>query len=404
MMTRGSAVRRAAEMGQAHSSSVLISGAMCDKSDDQGRAKGRTPPREDSKCAVSPTSSQIWRGSRKWACPIFATLALVISACSPQPPRLISRTHVAMGSTVALTAWTADERRAHDAFVAVFTEVDRLDALLSIWKPGSDVVRINAAAGRDAVTVSHETIDILVSAEQVSTWTRGKFDVTFAALAPLWKFDHDQDDRIPSPADVAARLPLIDYRDVIVDPVAKTVKLRREGMRVHLGGIGKGYAVDRAGEILRAFGLDHFLIQFGGDLYVAGRPGHAPWRLGVSDPRGPAGESFASLELTNATFSTSGDYERFFLEGGVRYHHILDPDTGQPARGCRSVTLVAKNAMLADALSTGVFIMGPTDGMALVERLPDIEGVIVSSSNDVLVSAGLRNKLRLLRPPTNVQP
>jgi thiamine biosynthesis lipoprotein len=143
------------------------------------------------------------------------------------------------------------------------------------------------------------------------------------------------------------------------------------------------------------------MIQAGGDLYVGGNRGDRPWRLGINDPRGPGGRSFARVELSDATFSTSGDYERFFMKDGVRYHHILDPDTGQPARGCRSVTIVAKDALMADGLSTGVFILGPDAGMALIERLPDVEGVIVTAANQVLVSSGLKGRFVLSAPPTD---
>src|SRR4029077_4998119 len=155
-----------------------------------------------------------------------------------------------------------------------------------------------------------------------------------------------------------------------IDDRAGTVFLARKGMRVHLGGIGKGYAVERAVNRLRAAGLHDFMIQAGGDLYVGGQKDGRPWRLGINDPRGPAGRSFATIDLSDGTFSTSGDYARSFVKDGVRYHHILDPADGQPARGCRSVTIVADSPILADGLSTGVFIMGPDAGMALVELLP----------------------------------
>lgn len=305
-----------------------------------------------------------------------------------------------MGSEVRVTAWTADEAVASDAFDAVFAEFDRLDALLSIWKPGSDVLRINAAAAVAPVPVSPETIEILQAAQRVSVWTSGKFDITFGALSEVWRFDHDQDNRVPSGNEIAARLPLVDHRRVIADAEAGTAFIDMAGMRIHLGGIGKGYAVDRAAEMLRAYGLRDFMVQFGGDLFVSGQPGDGPWRLGIQDPRGEPNHSFATLELSDATASTSGDYERSFMADAVRYHHLLDPDTGQPARGSRSVTIVAKSAMLADALSTGVFIMGAHKGLALIERLPDVEGVIVSADNEVLISSGLHGRVRVIRTPT----
>lgn len=306
-----------------------------------------------------------------------------------------------MGSEVHLTAWTDDEPRALQAFEQVFDEFDRLDRLHSVWKDGSDVLRVNAEAGHAPVKVSAETIEVLRVARQVSEWTDGKFDVTFGALSGLWKFDHDQDDQIPNLEEVRRRLPLIDFEAVDVNADAATVFLRRPGMRMHLGGIGKGYAVDRAAAILRAGGVANFLIQSGGDLFAGGTRGDRPWRTGIRDPRGPVDRVFAAMNLRDETFSTSGDYERYFIRDGRRYHHILDPDEGWPAYGCRSVTIVAKQAVFADGLSTGVFVLGPQAGMALIEKLPDVEGVIVSDRNEVLVSSGLKARLERMLEPTD---
>jgi len=329
-----------------------------------------------------------------------------LAACRQEVPpastaRLVERASAAMGSDLRLSVYTADEPAAGHAFDQLSQEFERLDALMSVWRPGSDVLRINAAAGERAVAVSPDVREALRTARQISEWTGGKFDVTFGALSDLWKFDQDQDNTIPDPAAIRARLPLIDYRQVEIDDRAGTVFLRRKGMRIHLGGIGKGYAVARAVATLRRAGLRDFLIQAGGDLYAGGLKAGRPWRLGINDPRGPAGRSFATLDLSDGTFSTSGDYARAFVNDGVRYHHILDPATGQPARGCRSVTIVADSPLLADGLSTGVFILGPEQGMALIERLPDVEGVIVTANNDVLVSSGLKDKFALIAQPTD---
>jgi FAD:protein FMN transferase len=306
-----------------------------------------------------------------------------------------------MGSELRLTAWTTDEPAARAAFEEIFREFVRLEALMSVWRPGSDVQRINQAAGKQAVKVSDEVRAVLKQARQASEWTGGKFDVTFGALSDLWKFDQDHDNRVPNGEDIRKRLPLIDYTAVAVDDRAGTVYLQRAGMRVHLGGIGKGYAIDRAAVLLRDRGFHDFMIRSGGDLYVGGHRGDRPWRVGIRDPRGAADQIFASLDLSDGTFSTSGDYERFFTAGGRRYHHILDPDLGQPARGCRSVTILTDRAVTADALSTGVFVLGPTDGMALIERLPEVEGVIVSDQNEVLVSSGLKTRLVVRAQPTD---
>jgi len=335
---------------------------------------------------------------------IVALVAIAACRAGPAPAasaHLVERAGAAMGSELRLTAFTADEPSAQRAFDEVFREFERLDRLMSVWRPGSDVVRINEAAGVRAVPASVEVRDALRTARQISEWTGGKFDVTFGALSDLWKFDHDQDNSIPDPTAVRARLPLIDYRQIEIDDAAGTVFLRRTGMRMHLGGIGKGYAVERAVKTMRGAGLRDFLIQAGGDLYAAGLKEGRPWRLGINDPRGPAGRSFATLDLSDGTFSTSGDYARSFVKDGVRYHHIIDPATGQPARLCRSVTIVADSPLVADGLSTGVFLLGPEQGMALIERLPEVEGVIVTAKNEVLVSSGLRDKFVQIAQPTD---
>jgi len=313
---------------------------------------------------------------------------------------LIERSRIAMGSAFGVTIWTADIDGANRVMQDVYAEVERLEAALSVWRPGSDVQRVNASAGKGPVPVGPDTIAVLDAAAEANRLTGGKFDITFGALADVWKFDHDQDNQVPTPQEIAARLPLVDAAAVRVDRVAGTAEITRPGVRVHLGGVGKGYAVDRSAALLTAAGFRDFLIQAGGDLYAAGQRGDRPWRVGLHDPRGTDGATFASIELRDETFSTSGDYERFFMKDGTRYHHLLDPDTGEPARLCRSVTILARSALTADWASTGVFIMGPEAGMALVESLPDLEAVIVSADNDVRVSSGLKERLRIERPPT----
>jgi thiamine biosynthesis lipoprotein len=315
--------------------------------------------------------------------------------------RLVASSRLSMGSTLTVTVVTDDELGAKAAAEEVFDEFARLEQLMSTWIAGSDVSRINGAAGIGPVPASAEVREVLTMARQMSELTSGRFDVTFGALSGLWKFDHDQDNLLPDMRDVRKRLPLVDYRAVQIDDTAGTVFLARNGMSLHLGGIGKGYAIDRAAAMLRRRGLRNFMVQNGGDIYVAGMRDGRPWRLAIQDPRGAANRPFAELNLSDGTFSTSGDYERYFVKNGRRYHHILDPATGAPARGARSVTIVSNLAVIADALSTGVFIMGPAAGMALIERLPDVEGVIVSDENEVLISSGLRNTLTIVAAPTD---
>lgn len=334
---------------------------------------------------------------------IASAIVVLTVGCTQRPTtpaHIVERARVSMGSELRLTAWTADEAAATSAFDAVFNEFERLESVMSNWRQGSDVERLNAAAGDHAVPVSRDTISVLQTAHQVSEWTDGKFDVTFGVLSGLWKFDHDQDNTIPDMNEVRARLPLINYRALKVDAQAGTAFLERAGMRVNLGGIGKGYAVDRGVAIMRERGFRDFMIQSGGDMYVAGqRDGH-PWRLGIQDPRGRENQVFARVDLSDSTFSTSGDYERAFVKDGRRYHHIIDPATGEPAYGARSATIMTDRAVIADGLSKAVFFLGVEKGMALLERL-HVDAVVVSPKNDVLVTPGLKGRLQLVSAPTD---
>jgi thiamine biosynthesis lipoprotein len=337
---------------------------------------------------------------------VVALLLTVTAACarssgSAANARLVEQARVSMGSELRVSIWTPDEAAATRAASAVFTEFDRLESLMSVWRQGSDIQRLNAAAGGSAVAVSPDVIAVLQDARQISEWTGGRFDVTFGALSDLWRFDHDQDNSIPDMNEVRRRLPLIDYRALEIDERAGTARLARAGMRAHLGGIGKGFAIDKGVAILRRAGFRDFMIQSGGDLYAAGLKDGKPWRVGVQDPRGPAGRTFATVDLSDSTFSTSGDYERSFMKDGRRYHHIIDPKSGLPAQGCRSVTILAPNATLADGLSTGVFLLGPAEGMALVNRVAGVDALIVSSANEVLATPRLKSRLVLTAAPTD---
>jgi len=333
---------------------------------------------------------------------VLATaLAFITLGCtSAAPLTFVERSRQSMGTLLRVGVWTTDDASANDAIEHVFREFDRLEALLSNWKNDSDVTRLNDNAGISPVKVNQDTIQVLRIAHDVSELTRGKFDITFGVLTDIWRFDHDQDNTVPEHDLIEARLKRIDYKAVEIDSTAGTAFINRPGMKVHLGGIGKGYAVDRGVALLRDRGFKDFLIQAGGDLYVAGADGSKPWKLGIADPRGTH-EPFALVQVSDGTLSTSGDYERFFMKDGKRYHHILDPDFGEPSRECRSVTLVSNKAVLADAIAKGVFLLGPVEGMKLIEQLPDIEGVIVDAGNNVLVSSGLKGRVELIKQPTD---
>lgn len=316
-------------------------------------------------------------------------LALADDSQPPSPDRKVAYTHRAMGTIVSLTLWTDDDALAARGAAAAFNEFDRVDRLMSSWREGSGVAALNSGAGGAPVVVDAELLAVITAAQGMARKSSGAFDITVGSYRGLWKFDQDRDGSIPSDADVAARKQLVNYRDVVLNTRRKTIKLRKKGQRITLGGVAKGYAVDRAVAILREMGLPDFILQAGGDLYVSGKKDARQWTVGIRDPRGGRAESFAVTELEDRTFSTSGDYERSVVLDGVRYHHILDPATGHPAVRSRSVTVIAKSAMTADMWSTALFVIGPDRGLAMVEANPEIEAVFVDSHNKVRVSSGL---------------
>ncbi|HVX96551.1 MAG TPA: FAD:protein FMN transferase [Polyangia bacterium] len=347
--------------------------------------------------------------------PRAALLAALVLAASGatlagEPPpaalaRPISQSFGVMGTQATITLWTADEARAEKAFVAARAELDRVERLMTDWErpewAPSDVVRINKAAGKAPVKVDAETLAVIEESLEMSRRSGGAFDITFAAMKGLWKFDEDLEAKVPPKEELERRRKLINWRDVVVDRRARTVKLRRPGMRLGLGGIAKGYAVDRCVGVLRAQGFTDFMVQAGGDLYVAGQKGAASWMVGVRDPRGGPRDIIARMPIKDHAFSTAGDYERSFLLDGRRYHHIIDPKTGYPATASREVTIYAPTAFLADALDDSVFILGPEKGLALVEGLPDCGALIVDAHNQVWLSKRLEGKLQRTAAPTD---
>jgi len=322
---------------------------------------------------------------------------------APGAPRTYARTYEVMGTEAVFTVWTDDTARADQAFAAGYDEIRRIEQLMTDWErpgqPPSDVVRINAGAGKKPVKVADETIKVIQASLDMSRRSDGAFDITYAAMRGLWKFDEDLEKKIPPADEIERRRKLINYRDVIVDAKAQTVKLRRAGMRLGLGGIAKGYAVDQVAAVMRAHGFESFMVQAGCDLYVAGQKGTASWMVGVRDPRNPRG-IIAKMPIKDHAFSTAGDYERAFVLDGKRYHHIIDPKTGFPATASRSVTILAPTAFLADALDDAVFILGPERGMALVDSYPDCATMIVDAQNRVWVSKSLEGHIERTGAPT----
>jgi thiamine biosynthesis lipoprotein len=304
----------------------------------------------------------------------------------------MTRAQYLMGTIADITAVASSEAIAQEAITAGFREIRRLEQLLSTWIETSELSRVNAAAGRVPVAVSPETFELLARAVEIGALTGGAFDITVGPAVRLWKVT--EADRVPTMMELAIATQYVDYRLLRLDREQRTAFLEKPGMQIDIGGIGKGYAAEHTAAVMREAGATGGLIGIAGDFRIFGRRADGTaWPVGIQHPRRPD-VVLATFESVDEAISTSGDYERFFFKDGIRYHHILDPRTLTPARLCQSVTIVASDATTADGLATGVFVMGPDLGMALVERL-GIAAVIVDSQGRVTISSRLRDRVRL---------
>ncbi|HEY7113390.1 MAG TPA: FAD:protein FMN transferase [Thermoanaerobaculia bacterium] len=268
---------------------------------------------------------------------------------------------------------------------AVEDEARRIEVKFSRYRETSIVSEINRNAGRTPVAVDEETDDLVRIALELSDLTGGRFDPTVGALRRAWDFKAE---RVPTAAEIDALLPLVDAS--AVSRRERTIFLRREGMEIDLGGVGKEYAVDRAARLLREEGVRSAVVSFSGDVRTIGSRGDGrPWKVGVVDPRCRDRCRFAVRPLSDAGVATSGDYERGFAKDGVRYHHILDARTGWPARGLASVTVVAATAFRAGCYATASFLLGPADGLELLEKAENVEGALITEGGEILTTTGM---------------
>jgi thiamine biosynthesis lipoprotein len=313
----------------------------------------------------------------------------------PAEASVIRRSRALMGTVFEILVVETSGARAEAAIGAAFEEVARLEELMSEWRPDSEISRVNAAAGRAAVQVSPEILEILGEARRVSEASGGAFDASWATLRGLWSFGADHGPP-PTPTEARARARLIDYRSILVDQASRTVELEKAGMAIGLGGIAKGYALDRAADILRNRGLTSFVLYAGGQVLVAGRRGDRPWRVGVQHPRSPE-VYFAYFSPGDGAVSTSGDYEHSYVHEGVRYHHIIDPKTGYPAERSVAVTVIAPRGVSADAWATALFVLGPEAGMAVARRA-GIEALFIDPHLHVTMTPAFRRDLTVTVP------
>ncbi len=298
------------------------------------------------------------------------------------------RHYAGMGTEILIEAYGDQQALLERALDAAVAELERIEVKMTSWNDTSELSSINLAAGDAPVVVSEELYALIERALYMSELTNSCFDISYAGAGKLWDYKAAQP-KLPDEAAVAAALERIGWQKLVLDAEARSVFLPQEGMRIDLGGIAKGYGVERAMEVLVEHGIKIAMVNAGGDLKVRGKKAGQTWRIGIRDPRHKE-HMFAIIPVANTSVVTSGDYERFFEVDGVRYHHIIDPRSGKPSQGVTSVTVIARSAEFADALATGIFVMGAEAGLALVERIREAEAVIVDDQLDVHLSSGLQ--------------
>lgn len=323
--------------------------------------------------------------------PMLACLPMLVVTSLPARAEWYRQTQGIMGTQISMTFWHTDKAKAEQLLEAGMAEMRRIDESLSPWIESSELARVNRLAATEPQPISDELVQLVDKSLYFSRVSDGAFDITFASVG--WFYDY-REKKQPSETQRQELLPAINYHWLDLDRKAKTLSFRHKNVRIDLGGIAKGYAVDRVAAILQAGGVEHATISAGGDSRILGDKRGKPWLIGIKNPRDggdPDARPAILLPLENTAISTSGDYERYFIEEdtGERVHHIINPKTGKSVKGVVSVTILGPTGSDTDPMSTTVFVLGVEKGLALVNRLPGFDAVIIDSAGDVHYSDGL---------------
>lgn len=331
---------------------------------------------------------------------LIAALAFVMSSCSFSANTFgnkpTEKNSFMMGTFITQRVYGA---KADEAIDEVWDRIRAIEGLMTINADGGDVNRLNEAAGYNSVTLDAETIRVLAAARKYAELTEGVFDVTIGPIVKAWGIFTDKP-RIPEQAEIDKLLKLVDYKALHIDTGSMTAKLEIPGQIADLGGIAKGYAGDVARDIYKKYGIESAYINLGGNVAVLGpKPDGSPWKIAIQNPRAENGVYIGTVDIVNKAIVTSGDYERYFVEDGIRYHHIIDTTTGYPAEsGLISASIITEISMDADALSTSVFAMGLEKGMKLVESLDGVEAILVTKDKEVYATSGIKSSFNFSDP------
>lgn len=318
----------------------------------------------------------------------FALILLLISCTSFAQPSTKKEVKLLMGSRFELVAIHKNKQTRDEAIHSARTEIERIEALISSWSPNSETSKINTSAGNQPVKVSEELFNLIERTIKISDLTNGAFDISFSSLDPIWIFN-GRTISPPDSAQIKTSVEIVNYKNIVLDRNKLTVFLKEKGMKIGFGAIGKGYAANRAKKVMLDHGIEHGLINAGGDMIAWGRQENGNlWQIGIADPEKDK-EFIAWLNIDNISVVTSGNYEKYVIIDGKKLGHIINPKTGWPVEGIRSVTLVSPDAELSDALATSVFVLGIEDGLSLVNRLKNVECLIIDDLNKIWTSDNL---------------
>ncbi len=318
---------------------------------------------------------------------IHAALVLIVALLLPLSARAewYSDTQAIMGTAVSVELWLDDPAAAKAAGDAVMDEMRRIDQTMSPWIETSELALINREAVDHPVKISAEMMYLLQRSLYYSKLSNGAFDISFASVGYMYDYRKHIE---PTKAEIAEHLSAIDYRAIILDEKASTVHFLKPGMRIDLGGIAKGYSVDQGAQILQAHGVTNAIVTAGGDSRILGDRRGRPWMVGIKDPR-RLDKVAVMLPLSNTALSTSGDYERYFMDGDRRVHHIINPRTGMSATGIRSVSVMTAHGIDSDALTKPLFILGVEKGMAIIDKIPGVDAVVIDDKGQMFYSKNL---------------
>lgn len=294
-----------------------------------------------------------------------------------------------MGTAIHVELWHSNKIIAKENIQRVIDEMNRIDSLMSPFKKDSEISLINKQASTSPLKISSELFNLIQQSINMSNLSNGAFDITFASIGYMYNY---REKRKPTKKEISKNLKLINYKNIKLNKNDKTIFFNAAGIRIDLGGIAKGYAIDRSIELLKRHGITRAMVSAGGDTKILGDKNGRPWLVGIRHPR-KKDKSSIVIPLKHTAISTSGDYERFFIKDGIRHHHIISPQTGQSARELQSVSIIGKDATTTDALSTTVFILGLDKGMKLISSLKGIEAIIIDNKNKIHYSTGLTKPL-----------